>query len=190
MYSSYQAVKSHAIMSEKVSEYVAPWWAEQMSCFPEDDEGVPRFCHHKYCPLHHDNPVTNDNDCARKISPFGYKYFDLRRKIFFGFAGMFTIFAFFMTIWGCFALSTSRSIVQRTYWTGGTGSNTTSGQEFSMYVGLRSVELVNCSFVPGYESYSNANCKRESVLFTDSSCKFGIISSACEACADVAISMW
>lgn len=156
--------------------------------FREDDDGVPPFCQHRLCPLHHDNPVFN-NPYTQKIGLFGHIYFDKNRKFYLGVASAFTIIAMILTICGCCALSTARSVVQRTYWAGGTGLNVTSGQHFSMYVGLRSLEYVECAFLPGYDSYP-LNCARHSVQFWDPSCRSGPVSYACDACAGVATTMW
>lgn len=58
-----------------------------------------------------------------------------------------------------------------------------------MYIGLQSLEYVNCEFTPGYESYGN-NCQRTTIKYYDKQCKSGPVASACEACASSAISMW
>lgn len=160
----------------------------QLPCFPDDDDGVPPFCRSPLCPLDHRNKLLNDNECAKKIGYFGFDYFDRRRKLWLGLASWYTIFAMVLTTWGCFALSADRSIVQRTYWAGGTGQNQTSGQYFSLYVGLRSVEYVDCSFVPGYDSYPS-NCNRQSIEYSSAACSEGPISAACEACANSATTM-
>lgn len=177
------------LMYERNKHIEEVYWGRYMSCFPETDNGIPPGCCYKYCPLNHANPITNDNDCVRKISPFGYQYFDVNRKIALGIASMITIMTIFLTLWGCFALSTSRPIVQRTYWAGGTGTNLTTSQEFSMYVGLRSLEYVNCSFVPGYDNYGS-NCVRTSYIFGESECSNGPVSTACTACSSAATAMW
>lgn len=170
-----------------------PWWVRYLDFFPSGHNGIPFFCKHRYCPLDHRNKLTNDNDYVRLIGPVGLQYFDAKRKIYFGLASLFTLFAMVITIWGCSALSTDRSVVQRTYWYGGTGVNSTmpdgTDQEFSFYVGLRSLEYVNCGFVPGYEGYP-ASCDRQSYKFFSESCEDGPVAAACSACANVAFEMW
>lgn len=161
----------------------------KFSVFPPDDDGVPLFCHPKYCPLSNTENYINGNSWVKRLGKCGLVYFDENRGIFFGFASMFTVFAFILTLWGCFSLSTNNSLIQRTYWVGGNGQNTTSGQEFSMYVGLRSFEYVDCRFKPGYNSYSN-DCYRQSIKWTADACSSGPIAPACQACSSVASTMW
>ena len=165
------------------------WWVKYMHFCSEDDDGVPFFCNNRYCPLDHRNKLTNDNSIVRYIGPFGYEYFDVNRRFYLGLASIFTIFAMFLTIWGCFALSTNSSIVQRTYWAAGTGINSTSQEYFSMYVGLRSLEYVNCVFVPGYNSYPS-NCALQTIAYSSSECISGPVAEACTACSNSASAMW
>ena len=161
----------------------------KFSIFSIDDDGVPPFCHPKYCPLSNTDNYINGNFLVRRLGRCGLVYFDENRAVFFGFASMFTVFAFVLTLWGCFSLSTKNSLIQRTYWVGGHGQNVTTGQDFSMYVGLRSFEYVNCKFEPGYRSYSS-NCNRQSIKWTDEACQSGPIAPACQACSSVASTMW
>ena len=165
------------------------WWVRYLQWFSDDDDGVPPGCHYWLCPLDHDNPFTNKNKYVKKIGLCGFEYFDKHRKFYFGLASVFSLFTMAITIWGCFALSTNRSVVQRTYWAGGTGYNSTSGQHFSFYVGLRSLEYVNCAFEPGYHSYS-PSCQRESFVYFTNACQEGPVSGACQACANNASAMW
>jgi hypothetical protein len=102
--------------------YGYAWWVKYMHFFSEEDDGVPFMCKHRWCPLDHRNKLTNNNSLVRFIGPFGYDYFDTHRRFYLGMASILTIFAMIITIWGCFALSTDRSIVQRTYWAAGTGN--------------------------------------------------------------------
>lgn len=157
--------------------------------FPDNDDGVPPFCRHRLCPLDHRNAVLNANRYAKKLGPFGLEYFDKRRKLFLGLASLFTIIAMALTIWGCCALSSAREAVRRTYWAGGTGHNSTSGKDFTMYVGLTSLEYVECEFVHSYDKYSSS-CQQHSIAFWDPSCQTGPVSSSCSACASVATTMW
>jgi len=80
-------------------------------------------------------------------------------------------------------------VVQRAYWVGARVTDNTNNQQFSMYVGLRSFEYVNCGFVPGYESYPTS-CTRSSIKFTDDACSNGPFAAACQACDANAKSMW
>ena len=162
---------------------------EKFTIFAEEDDGVPFFCRHRYCPLDHRNFIWNDNPFVRSLGEVGYPYFDKHRKYFFGVASFTTVLTMIVTLWGCFALSTDRSIIQRTYWTGGSGRNTTSGEKFSVYIGLRSIEFVNCEFVAGYKHY-NELCDRRTVMWTDVECSSGLIGEACAACESTATTMW
>lgn len=157
--------------------------------FADDDDGVPPCCRHKCCPLSNTDNYINGNSYVKRLGRCGFHYFDVNRSTFFGFASIFTVIAFGLTLWGCLSLSTKNSLIQRTYWVGGGGQNITSGQDFSMYVGLRSFEYVDCKFTPGYESYSQ-NCDRQSIKWTDDLCKFGPLEPACQACAGIATTMW
>jgi len=189
--SSVDVEDSTTSATEQDTPQQLPWWVKYLDFFPKGHNGIPFFCKHQYCPLDHRNKLTNDNDWVRKFGPFGLKYFDNKRKKYFGLASLFTLFAMVFTIWGCCALSTDRSVVQRTYWYGGTGVNSTAttNPDYSFYVGLRSLEYVNCAFVPDYDSYP-ASCDRQSFVFFESSCENGPVAAACTACADVASAMW
>lgn len=162
---------------------------ENFQLYPEDDDGVPPGCRHQICPFDHRNPFFNDNNHTKKIGLFGLQLFDKYRKFLMGCVSLFTILAMFLTIWGCCALSTARSAVRNTYWAGGTSFNSTSGKHLSIYIGLRSLEYVECPFKKFDQHYSNA-CQEHTIQFWDSSCKSGPVSGACNACAGVAITMW
>ena len=179
---------SPAIAQQQPEEDPPPW-IRYIQFFPDDDKLVPPGCCLAICPLNHENPLTNKNEYVKKIGYFGFQYFDRHRKVYLGLSSVFSLFAMAITIWGCCALSTNKSVVQRTYWAGGTGYNITSGQHFSFYVGLRSLEYVNCAFEPGYDSYA-PSCKRESYAYFTESCQTGPVSAACGACADNAKAMW
>ena len=152
-------------------------------------DGIPPGCHDRRCPLDHENIVFNKNSYAKLIGFVGYPFFDEHRKVFFGFVSAFTVVAFFVTMWGCFALSLDRPIIQRTYWTGASGKNTTSGKSFALYVGLRSVEFVDCAFTAGYNKYADY-CDRNTVEWSSDRCHVGLIGEACDACGKIATTMW
>jgi hypothetical protein len=130
---------------------------------------------------------VNKNKYAILFGDCGFDFFDIYRKLYLGIASHFTIFAFVLSIWGCLALTTSTSVVQRSYWVGTTGNSTIGS--FSMYVGLRSLEYVNCDFVPGWQSYPG-NCVRQTIKWTDSACQAGPAAAACQACDNIATAMW
>eukprot|EP01038_Epipyxis_sp_PR26KG_P007905 gene7905-10730_t len=172
--------------------------------FKENDDGVPPFCRHKICPLDHRNYYFNNNKFVDKLGYFGFDYFDQHRKFFLGFASVYTIFAMFITVWGCMALTTTGSVVELTYWEGGTGTNNTFDSftnqtvsvPFTVYVGLRSLEFVNCPYVSPLQKFSSS-CQQISVQYTDAQCANQVASgaqaltaSACGACGSVATSMW
>jgi hypothetical protein len=118
-----------------------------LPCISKDDDGIPPGCHRWWCLFDKRNPVTNDNALVRYIGSIGLPYFDVNRILYLGLASYVTIFAFLATLWGCAALSTNPSVVQRTYWSHATGVNSTSGSPYTMYVGLRSVLFVSdCSY--------------------------------------------
>ena len=54
-----------------------------------------------------------------------------------------TVLAIFITTYGCFALSTDPRIVRATYWAYARGTNTSSGEEFEVHLGLRSAVLTS-----------------------------------------------
>ena len=134
---------------------------------------------------------VNHNWCCLKFGYIGTTYFDINRKWYLGLGSWLTILAIIIGIWGCLAFDTTSFIVQRSYWLGTRGSQTISGSTtyFSFYVGLRSVELVNCDFVPGWRSFPK-NCIRQSIKFKDSACQTGPFKDFCDACDDNARSMW
>lgn len=161
----------------------------QCACFDEDDDGIPCFCRHQLCPLDHRNKYLNDNNYIRQIGEIGYTYFDSRRKYFLGMASLVTVIAMVLTTFGCCALSTDPTVIKRVYWAAGTMTNVTSNQDYALYIGLRSVVVVGCRFVPGYDSYP-PSCMTESIIWTDPNCLQGITAGACESCANIATSMW
>ena len=187
------------LLDEEDHEPETCWFSSGISCvmrcfekvqiFPEDHDGVPPFCHHQICPLSNTDNYINGNSYVKKLGGCGLVSFDRNRAAYFGFASLFTVFAFLLTLWGCFSLSTKNAFVQRTYWVGGNGHNVASGQDFSMYVGLRSFEYVDCKFEPGYRSYPDS-CNRQSIKWTDDQCQTGPLASACQACSSVATTMW
>lgn len=76
-------------------------------------------CNDPMCPFDHRNKLLNDNDFVRHyIGEIGYRYFDTHRKYYLGLASYVTLFALFLTTWGCFALFTDAATMERTYWAG------------------------------------------------------------------------
>lgn len=72
----------------------------------------------------------------------------------------------------------------------GTVHNSTSGRDFTLYIGLRSVVYVDCLFQPGYEKY-NGNCDPQSIEWSSDQCKSSsVVGLACDACSSAAISLW
>jgi len=162
----------------------------QLCCCPEDDDGVPPPCMDKHCPFSHTNPCLNGSIAQKYIGRFGFSHFDKYRKLWLGFASWISILALAMTIYGCCSLSPNQSVVRRTYWAGTTGQNFSNDvPEFSMYVGLSTFILTNCSFIPGTELYPK-RCHEHSIKYTSSECKLGPTGPACQACSDVAVAIW
>jgi len=162
----------------------------QLSCFPENDDGVPPPCKPKYCPLSHDHPILNSIWMRNSIGRIGFTHFDTYRKFYHGLASWISIIALGMTIYGCCSLSTNDSVVRRTYWAAVDGRNFTStGSAGSMYVGLRTFIYSDCTFVPGTEAYP-VKCHEQSISYSSEQCTSGPLSSACEACSSVATSIW
>ena len=165
------------------------YFFENFTVLGDHHDGVPFFCKHWICPLNHENVLFNQNKYMKALGDIGYPYFDVNRKFFFGVASFVTFLSMIVTTYGCFALSTDRSVIQRTYWTGGSGHNVTSGKNFAVYIGLRSVEFVDCDFTAGYNSYEKY-CDRRAVQWTDDGCSSGLIGEACAACESTATTMW
>lgn len=162
----------------------------QLCCCPEDDDGVPPPCMDKHCPFSHTNPCLNGSIAQKYIGRFGFSHFDKYRKLWLGFASWISILALAMTIYGCCSLSPNQSVVRRTYWAGTSGQNFSADvPEFSMYVGLSTFILTNCSFIPGTELYPK-RCHEHSIKYTSSECKLGPTGPACQACSDVAVAIW
>ena len=160
----------------------------EFSFFNDDDNGVPPGCGHRFCPLHLDFFI-NHLSLAKGFGRCGFAFFDIHRRFWFGFVSWVTVFAFILSIWGCLALTTNVTVVQRSYWIGAHVTDNTNNVHYSMYVGLRSFEYVDCSFVPGYETYGSG-CTRSSILFTDDACNNGPMAEACQACESAAKTMW
>ena len=160
----------------------------EFSFFNDDDDGVPPGCHHRFCPLDLDFFI-NHLSLAKGFGKCGFDFFDKHRRFWFGFVSWVTVFAFVLGIWGCLALTTNVSVVQRSYWIGARVTDNTNNVHYAMYVGLRSFEYVDCSFVPGYDSYGTG-CTRSSILFTDDACTNGPMAAACSACEGAAKTMW
>ena len=160
----------------------------EFSFFNDDDNGVPPGCRHRFCPLDLDFFI-NHLSLAKGFGKCGFAFFDKHRRFWFGFVSWMTVFAFVLGIWGCLALTTNVSVVQRSYWVGARVTDNTNNVHYAMYVGLRSFEYVDCSFVPGYDSYGSG-CARSSILFTDDACTNGPMAEACQACESAAKTMW
>ena len=162
----------------------------QCTPFPETDDGVPPPCRiSPLCPLNQGFCV-NHLYIAKAFGRCGLKSMDQNRKLLFGIAAWTTLpCAFVLGIWGCLALTTDAAVVQRAYWIGARVTDQTNGKNYAMYVGLRSFEYVDCSFVPGWDSY-NTGCTRQKILFTDTACTDGPFATACQACQDNAKTMW
>lgn len=166
-----------------------PWWVRRLQCFVEDDIGVPICCKSPHCPLNHSNHWFNHSKFARWVATIGLNEFDNNRKFYLGIASFVTLLTVFFTFWGCMALSTKRNIVQRTYWYAGTGHNSTDSTYFTIYIGLRSLEQVNCTFAPGYDNYDES-CERHSIKWDSPECYEGVAAEACGICHASAVGMW
>ncbi|KAJ1439293.1 hypothetical protein B484DRAFT_476958 [Ochromonadaceae sp. CCMP2298] len=163
----------------------------QLCCCREDDDMVPPPCLAEKCPLSHDHERLNGPWMQNNVGKWGFNIFSRYRKLWLGLASYVSIIAFFVTIYGCMALSNNNSIVRRTYWTGVTGNNYTAmgDEQYSMYVGLTTFIYTNCTFTPGWEIYPDY-CEETKISFTSQACRDGDLGDACDACADVAISTW
>ena len=162
-----------------------------MSFFPEDDDGTPPLiCGSKRCPLNHDNWI-NDLYISKLIGRIGFSYCDRNRKLLGAISSVFTIFAMLLTIWGCIGFSVNSSIIQRTYWAGGTVTNSSavSNKDYTIYIGLRATAYVPCTFSPGYDYYGSS-CHVDSVEWGDSQCEKGVVAGACHDCGNAAVALW
>lgn len=180
-----------------------------LPCFDDEDDGVPPFCKATLCPLSKDNHILNNSLIWKLLGPIGFPFFDRNRKVFLGAASILTVFTMLLTLWGCFALSTDTSIVQRTYWAAGRGNivNATTGTTtpFAVYVGLNSFVYTECEFIPGYMNYG-PSCNLQPINFNNfnhDAAKSGAISykevycgssplpaSFCKACQDATGVIW
>lgn len=186
------------------------FFTHTMMWFPEADDGVPPFCRFKSCPMDHRNSTFNGGQSwLKNLGEVGFPYFDQERKLFLGIASFVTFMTMGATIFGCSALSTNASVVQQTYWAAGEIQNTTSGEKYSIYIGLQSLLYVNCPYTSGVEHYSH-HCYHETIPWASEGCgirsKFNpsgwlpknaifasndpILNGACATCANEAISMW
>ena len=183
-----ETASEHEDRSSTVNERTTSW-VDYLQCFPDHHNGVPPGCWWSICPLNPDNWLFNYSPLAVRLSTFGLNHFDIHRKFYLGMASVFTMLTFIIALWGCFSLSTKRNIVQRTYWYAGTGINSTDNNNFSIYIGLRSVEEVSCEFVPGYDNYQS-NCVRHSIKWNSPECHQGLAAPACDSCSAAATGMW
>jgi len=165
--------------------------------FPDDgnDLGVPHICQGEDCCLSIKflNPKHYFNTTfwlTKAIGRIGYPFFDTYRKEVFAVATLATLIGMVITTYGCFSLSMDPDIVQRTYWTAGNVYNSTSEQNFALYVGLRSVVYIDCKFMPGYVNYPSS-CTRQSLDWDSNECsQGGIVTTACNACSSAATALW
>lgn len=130
--------------TQVVDEYNRYWWAA-LPCYDENDDGVPPFCKYAACPLDHRNACTNDNAAMHKLGNVGFPHFDAKRSTYMGFATVVTFVAMGLTTFGCFALSTDKATVLRTYWAWGEQA----GVQY--YAGLRSVVRVEAGVATSHE---------------------------------------
>jgi len=172
-------------------------WAVCICCKNKEDDGVPPPCRPRQCPLSWESDLMHNQCTTAFFGSCGCEYFDRRRKVYIGATTIMTILTMIFAVWGCFALSQNSSIVQRTYWAGGSGfflndlgNGPQRGENFSMYVGLRSFEYTDCNFVPGYESYPS-HCTRRTIPFNDPAlCNSTAINPVCHACRGPANVIW
>lgn len=203
------------IAGETAAQYIHRciyhFFSHTMQWFSDDDDGVPPFCRcwPALCPLHHEHFLNRPDFRFNWVGDIGFPYFDKHRKFFQGISSLATLFAMVCTIYGCMALSTDINVVERTYWGAGSFQNTTSGQSYSVYIGLQSMVYIQCPFVGPFSSYDHS-CYKERIDWTDQGCgdPQSIISSsswfphtifnsnslvlndACSSCANQAISLW
>ena len=157
-------------------------------CISNSDDGIPPGCHHICCPL--DPRFMTTIRCqavADYISTIGFHYFDIHRKFYLGIASYITVISFLATIWGCFALSADADIVEKTFWIGSTGTNTETGNDYELFLGLRSIVyhedgLDRTSVEWGYYS--------DITGYIGEKCQEGILKESCDECAIAASSLW
>jgi hypothetical protein len=158
--------------------------ADYLTCFRDEDDGVPPCCAcTSFCPLHHKN-ILNNCCLSDLFGTIGFPFFDTYRKLLFGISTIGVVISILITTYGCFGLSPLQDIVGRTFWAGGLVHNTTSGDEFTLYMGLSSVIRIDCGFHPGYTvSQYSSNCHAQTINWSTISCKQSIVSAACDTCS-------
>lgn len=110
----------------------------------------------------------------------GFKYFDKNRKYWMGAAMWSTLISIFFTIAGCFALSTNMQIIKNVNWVYVNAKNTTSGETFLVYVGLRSL-------VYEHEPCNVLQCVRDNYLYGEvDHWPNAFVGAGLSACRDVA----
>ena len=135
-----------------------------LPCWDEGDPGLPVFCRGdspKWWMLFNPkNRWSNDNLLCISFGNVGFKYFDKHRSTWMGFAMWSTLFSIAFTIAGCFALSINMRIVQDVNWFKYRVTNTTSGEQYLVDVGLR-------SFVYTHNPCTPFGCARRSYVFSE-----------------------
>lgn len=134
-----------------------------LPCWDESDDGVPPPCKGPapvpwWKVFNPHNRYTNDNLIMISFGNVGFKYFDERRQYWMGAAMWSTLLSIGFTVTGCFALSTNTSIVKNTHWVYVEAKDTSLGEQFLVYVGLRSLVFVS-------EPCTVLQCERTSFPF-------------------------
>mmetsp|Transcript_13400 Transcript_13400/g.17355 ORF Transcript_13400/g.17355 Transcript_13400/m.17355 type:complete len:445 (-) Transcript_13400:132-1466(-) len=134
-----------------------------LPCWDEDDDGVPPPCRGDdpacWKVFNHQNQYTNDNLCCIAFGNVGFHYFDKGRQTWMGIAMWSTLISIAFTIAGCFALSTNQGIVLNTHWLVVFARNKTSGDEFTLHLGLRSL-------VHTHDPCTPFGCHEDSFLYS------------------------
>jgi hypothetical protein len=137
-----------------------------LPCWDESDDGVPPFCQGEepswWMVFNPKNRYTSDNLLCIMFGNVGFKYFDRERKTWMGIAMWSTLLGIAFTIAGCFAYSTEISIVKNTYWIYVSATNTTSGEDFLLHLGLRSLVYTSGPCTP-------FGCRETNYIFSESS---------------------
>jgi hypothetical protein len=162
-FSNHSSLASYDIRPSESGKKKMVFECPVLPCWDEEDDGVPPPCRGDdpacWKVFNHQNQWTNDNLCCIAFGNVGFRYFDKRRQTWMGIAMWSTLISIAFTIAGCFALSTDQSIVLNTFWLVVYATNKTSGDEFTLHLGLRSL-------VHTHDPCTPFGCHEDSYLYS------------------------
>lgn len=132
-----------------------------LPCWDETDDGIPPPCTGNpswWKIFNKKNKLLNHSLLGYKFGNVGFPHMDIKRKTWMGLAMWCTLLTMVVTAFGCFALSTSESVVRTTYWARLRLVNEADDSSMEAFIGLRSMLVV---------TQSGATMTSETVLFND-----------------------